>query len=120
MEVFMSTVQTKLLIDPFSYEAAAKLSDEQGKQTVEVYNRWLLQGLSVNGIAVPGGFLPVRKHYVYPTDKPEWFAKAFTEEFFRHGLMQKGYYWVKAEDYTGPEGEIQKAIKYVLEAQKNK
>lgn len=115
----MSTVHAKLLIDPTTHEAAAKLVDDQGKQSVEVYDSWLLQGLSVNGIAVPGGFINGR-HYIYPGDKPEWFAKAFSEEFFRHGLMQKGYYWVKAEDYTGPEGEIKKALDYVLGAIKNK
>lgn len=115
----MSTVQSKFLIDPSTHEAAAKLIESKGKQTIEVYDRWLLQGLSVNGIAVPGGFIN-GKHYIYPTDNPEWFAKAFTEEFFRHGLMQKGYYWVKEEEYTGPEGEIQKALKYVLEALNHK
>ena len=115
----MSTIQAKLLIDPSTHEAAAKLIEDKGRQTVEIYDRWLLQGLSVNGIAVPGGFTN-GKHYIYPTDYPELFAKAFTEEYFRHGLMQRGYYWIKEEDYTGPEGEIQKAINRVLDAFKNK
>ena len=115
----MSTINEQLLIHPKTHEIAAKLTEDSGKQTVEVYDRWLLQGLSVNGIAVPGGFIN-GKCYIYPTDKPEWFAKAFKEEYFRHGLMQQGYYWVKKEDYSGPQGEIDKALNCVLKALKKK
>jgi hypothetical protein len=111
----MSAIHEKLLINPRTHEVAAKLTEASGKQTVEVYEQWLLRGLSVNGIAVPGGFID-GKCYILLTDKPEWFAKAFTEVYYRHGLMQGGYYWVRQEDYTGPQGEIDKALRTVLEA----
>ncbi|MGE0197407.1 MAG: hypothetical protein AB7N99_08875 [Simkaniaceae bacterium] len=108
------------LINPKTHEIAAKYHEyENGSKTVEVLDRWLLQGLSSVGIAVPGGFAN-GKHYIYPTDEQALFAKAFKEEYFAHGLTQKGYYWVKQEDYTGPEGEIQKALDYVLRAIKSK
>ena len=52
--------------------------------------------LKYNRIAVPGGFFCT--NYIYTEDKPEWFTKAFTEDFLIHGLQQYGYYWVKEED----------------------
>jgi hypothetical protein len=108
------------LIDPKTHEISAKYHEyANGRKTVEVLDRWLLQGLSSVGIAVPGRFAN-GKHYIYPTDEQSLFAKAFKEEYFAHGLTQKGYYWVKQEDYTSPEGEIQKALDYVLRAIKSK
>lgn len=109
---------TLLLIHPKTHEIAAKYYERSdGYKSVEVLDRWLLAGLSSVGIAVPGGFAN-GKHYIYPTDEQDLFARAFQEEYFPHGLMQKGYYWVKEKDYTNPEGEIQKALIPVLEALK--
>lgn len=101
-----------LLIHPQTHNVSARYTEK----SVAVLDSWLLHGLSYNGIAVPGGFDPGGKHYIYPTDEPKLFARAFKEEFFCHGLMQAGYYWIKEEDYIGPKEEVEKALKHVLEA----
>ena len=107
-------MKAQLLISPSTHEIAAELSEE-GK--VVIYEGRMLSRLTFNGIAVPKGFVDdIRKHYIYPTDDPYLFARAFQEEYFRHGLMQGGYYWIKKEDYCGHYGEINKAIMNVFKA----
>ena len=110
-------MSVSLLIHPNTHEPAAELIQDETGRRVVLHDKWLLQILTANGIAVPGGFTK-NKHYIFPTDMPDLFARAFTEQFFPHGLMQGGFYWIKKENYTGPEGEIQKALTCVLEAVK--
>jgi len=109
---------TLLLIDPYKHEIAAEFTKQANEEKVVVYSSDLIHSINTRGIAIPGGFAGMKhkSHYVYLTAEPNLFAMAFREEYFRHGLMQQGYYWVKKEDYTGPKGEFQKALKYVLGA----
>jgi hypothetical protein len=110
-------MSVSLLIHPNTHVPAAELIQNETGTQVVLHDTWLLQIIKVNGIAVPRGFAP-NKPYIFPTDLPDLFARAFTEHFFPHGLTQAGFYWIKKEDYTGPEGEFQKALTSVLEALK--
>jgi hypothetical protein len=109
---------TLLLIDPYEHEIAAVFTEQANEKKVVVYNSMLIHSIKTTGIAVPGGFAGMKHktHYIYLNAEPNLFARAFREEYYPHGLMQQGYYWVKKEDYTGPEGEYQKALKFMMGA----
>ena len=113
------TAVTKLLIHPATLEKVAKLTEVDGKKKVEVLNKWLSKVIKANGITVPMGFIDHKLH-IYEDDKPEYFAKAFTEKFFIHGLQQRGYYWVNEEDYRGPSAELEKTYASMPDALKKK
>jgi hypothetical protein len=109
---------TLLLIDPYKHEIAAEFTQDANEERVVVYNSMLIRSINTCGIAIPGGFAGMKhkSHYIYLTAEPNLFSKAFREEYYRHGLMQQGYYWVKKENYTGPEGEYLKALNFVMGA----
>ena len=104
---------TLLLIDTHRHEVAAEYTQGTHGAKVVVHNQTLLEIINACGIAVSRKKFGTNKSYIFTTDEPNLFARAFKEEFVAH---RKGYYWVKKEDYTGPEGEFQKALKYVLGA----
>jgi hypothetical protein len=102
-----------LLIDSHRHEIAAEYTQSTLGGKVVVHNQTLLEIINTCGIAVSRKEFGTNKSYIFTTDEANLFARAFTEEFVAH---RQGYYWVKKEDYTGPEGEFQKALKYVLGA----
>ena len=105
-------MSSKVLIQPNTLTIAAELTENN---TVIIHDTKLLKILSSNGITVPpkDGY---GKTTIYPSDNPSLFAKAFVEQYFQHGLMQGGYRWMSKAEYTGPEGEIEKALKIVMQA----
>lgn len=108
----------QLLIHPKTFAVAAEVvKNAYGEESVMVYDGRMIQGLTANGIAVPKGFVDdVKKHYIFPKDRADWFAKAFLQQYYPHGLMQGGFYWVNKADYVGPEGEYQKALDRIISA----
>jgi hypothetical protein len=106
------TMSSKVLIQPKTLTVAAELTENN---TVIIHDSKLLKILSSNGITVPprDGY---GKSTIYPTDNPFLFAKAFVEQYFQHGLMQGGYRWMPKAEYTGPEGETEKALRIVMKA----
>jgi hypothetical protein len=102
---------TLLLIDTYRHEVAAEYIKNGHEKKVVVHDTYLLDIINACGIAVSKRNFGADKSYIYTTDEPNLFARAFIEEFM---AGRAGYYWVKKEDYTGPEGEFQKALKYVL------
>ena len=121
-QVKRASMAGQLLIHPKTHAVAAEVvKNAYGEESVMVYDGRMIQGLAANGIAVPKGFVDdVKKHYIFPADRADWFAKAFLQQYYPHGLMQGGYYWVNKADYIGPEGEYQKALDRVMSAFQNK
>ena len=120
-QVKRESMAGQLLIHPKTFAVAAEVvKNAYGEESVMVYDGRMIQGLKANGITVPKGFVDdVKKHRIFPTDRADWFAKAFLQEYYPHGLMQADFYWVNKADYIGPEGEYQKALDRVKSAFQN-
>jgi hypothetical protein len=106
---------TRLLLNPRTYEVVAELTP--GERVV-IKDPWLMRKAAFNGITVPRGFDRdfdnVGRCRVYPGDYPAIFAKAFEEVWYRHGLIQGGYQWVDAKDYTNAVDEKEKRRQKIL------
>ncbi len=102
---------TKLLINPNGQQIAARLEETcDGKKLTILDPRTNL--ILVNcGINVPRSFTPDNSCHVFPDNSDKnLFAEAFEKYFFPHGLAQKGFYWVKEEDYVEPSNGLAKDV----------
>ncbi|MBP7074303.1 MAG: hypothetical protein KBA81_02845 [Rhabdochlamydiaceae bacterium] len=91
---------TKFLINRDNLQIAVKLEEcNQGKK-LTILDENIIRIIKVCGINVPRSFTPDRSCHIY-LDCPDQnlFARAFEQHFYPHGLMQKGFFWLKEEDY---------------------
>ncbi len=91
---------TKLLINPANQHIAARLEGELKSKKLTIQDERIMRILNGCGINVSRDFMPDRSYHIFP-DHPDHslFVEAFEKYFYPHGLMQKGFYWIKEEDY---------------------
>lgn len=122
------------LFDPHTQAIAAECTLQDGAPfQVTVDNTWFKAISEGSGIPLPPRLSDRQTKRICKEDDPELFAKAFFAAFPKGGPYRKANwdeerrncyyakshcYWVKKEEYKGPKGEDQKAIKWVLEARK--
>ncbi|MCB1073520.1 MAG: hypothetical protein KDK96_10550 [Chlamydiia bacterium] len=98
---------TKLLINPNTQEISAKITQTPYGKELTVLDKRIMVILINCGINVPRDFTPDRSCHIFP-DNPDknLFAVAFEKHFFPHGLAQKGFYWIKEENYNEPSNGL--------------
>ncbi len=93
-------MMTKLLINPNSQQVAARLEENRGSKQLIISDLRIQLILENCGINVPRKFTPDSSCHVYPNHPDQsLFAEAFEKHFYPHGLMQRGFYWIKEEEY---------------------
>lgn len=103
-----------LLIDPFTKTPAASIEENAQKRTLKILDKDLKRDVEVNGITLSEKKYGVWR--VFPDGDPNIFLEAFEKDLFNHGLMQKGYYWIKQEDYDNEQKWLESTVQSIIHA----
>lgn len=103
-----------LLIDPLTKTPAASIEENAQERTLTIFDKELKKNLKVNGITLSEKKYGVWR--VFPDGNPKTFLEAFEKDLFNHGLMQKGYYWIKQENYDNEQEWLKSIAQSIIRA----